>query len=93
VELPAAIALLGSRVRLVLHLGDEAAHARSVRSFFLKALLTLLRARAVATIEERPLSRPEINPLLPAPESAQRAYEESWRAHLALVSAAWTYGT
>ena len=91
VELPTLIATLGSRVRIVVHRGDDVAYARAKKSPFLNALLTLLKRRAARMIEEHPLARPELNPLLPLPEAAQRAYDESWRVHTALVVAACTH--
>lgn len=91
VELPALIATLGSRIRIVVHRGDDVAYARAKKSPLLNALLTLLTRRAARAIEEHPLPRPEVNPLLPLPESAQNAYKESWRVHTALVIAACTH--
>ena len=51
----------------------------SIKKYFYQKLL--LR-RAVGTVTESPLERPEILPFAPRPEAALAAYEQSWNGHL-----------
>lgn len=82
VEVPAAIALLFSSKRTLLHIGDARASARLSQSRLLSFIHTRLRARC-GVIETTPPPKPELLPLDPYPTDAMAKYEEKWNELLA----------
>jgi len=91
VELPMALVSFFRRARVVMHLGDAAAHAHAQQSGVYGAIEKFARSRAAHVIEKTPQTRPEILPLAPYPTQAFAAYEQSWQEHLAELSAAFNH--
>lgn len=91
VELPALIVSFLTDTRIVFHLGDPLARERASGSTHLRGLERGLRRRAASVIEDSPLTRPEIIPFQPRPESGERAYAASWQTHLEEVRASIRY--
>jgi hypothetical protein len=91
VELPAIFVALTSKTPLVIGIADPAAHEHASKSLPLHMLERIARTHARTTIEEMPLPRPEINPLMPAPSDELAAYEQSWAEHIALLEGAFNH--
>lgn len=90
VELPLVFAATLTRTPYILHLGDPTAEARSVRG--LSGFIDRTARRYARTVlKDLPLTRPEILPLDPRPESELQAYTASWDTHLAVVNAVLTH--
>ena len=78
VELP--VALSSFRGKIILHLGDPAAHAYAQKKFLRGLIEGRVAKRARSVISDSPLIKPEILPFAPAPDMAP--YEASWSEHL-----------
>lgn len=81
VEVPALVALSFSRAKTVLHLGDDRANIRAVRSRGLLFVQKRLRIRCT-TIDMIPLPKPEILPFEAFPSEEMTAYERSWETFM-----------
>lgn len=81
-ELPVLLWSLFSRKPLLFHISDEASLKRAQHNTLFKHIETRLRKRALSTIEETPLPRPNITPFEKEPDTKLRAYEASWAQHL-----------
>lgn len=85
VELPVGLLALLIRLRLVVHLGDQPAHKRAAR------LEQFMTSRALSTVSDIPLPRPEILPFTGYPEEGFRAYEASWQKHVMMLTNLFTH--
>ncbi len=85
VELPVGLLARLTRLKLLVHLGDQPAHARASR------LEQFMTSRALSVVSDSPLPRPEILPFTPYPEEALRAYESSWQTHLIMLTRIFTH--
>ncbi len=85
VELPVGLLTRITRLKLVVHLGDQLAHTRAAR------LEQFMTSRASSVVSDIPLSRPEILPFTAYPEEAFRAHEASWQTHVAMLTNLFTH--
>lgn len=85
VELPAALVLTFLRKKLVVHIGDRAAHEYAQKKFWRRALESWTFGKAEKIITESPLPRPEILPLEERPDTALAQWEQSWTEHIAIL--------
>lgn len=86
VELPVGLLTLMPHPRLVVHMGDTDAFARTEISLPHGQLLKGMTRRAVHVETSSPLVRPEILPFKERPVSELTAYETSWEHHLSLIA-------
>ena len=91
VELPAPLVSFIFGRKLILHRGDQAAHARAKNHPVLGLIERLAGTRAQTVITDIPLARPEILPFGPRPEEDLRAFERSWQEHLKQLEAIFTH--
>jgi hypothetical protein len=84
-ELPAILARLSLKTPLVIGIADPAARAHSAKSLPLRLIERIAMRHAHAIIEDMPLARPEINPLLPHPTAELGEYEASWEEHVRML--------
>jgi hypothetical protein len=82
VELPAS--LIGKR--LILHMGDAAAHEHANQNLVRHVIERIAAAHAAHIVRDIPLPRPEILPLEEFPQKAMDAYELSWDDHVRSLS-------
>lgn len=85
VELPVLFLRIATGAKIIMHLGDEAAHkwskTKKVRGYI--EYLSFKAAKKV--LAESPLEKPEILPFEPFPTMTLKTYEESWTQHLAVL--------
>lgn len=82
VELP--VSLVGKR--LVLHMGDAAAHEHANKSLIRHVIERIAATHAAHVVRDLPLPRPELLPLEAFPQEAMDAYEASWDGHLRILA-------
>jgi hypothetical protein len=82
VELP--VSLVGKR--LILHMGDAAAHEHANKSLIRHVIERIAATHAAHVVRDLPLPRPEVLPLEAFPQEAMDAYEQSWGAHLNILA-------
>lgn len=83
VELPLVVASFMSRTPILLHLGDQRAHAKAAQSAALKNIEKAALSSAKKIVTDSPLERPEILPFTQYPINEFAAYDASWQKHLA----------
>ena len=93
VELPVALVTLFLRRPLLVHIGDQGAHARASSNVLLRAVERLAHMSAHTVLTEGPLPRPEILPFAPEPRAALDAYEVSWEKYLEQLEHIFTHGS
>lgn len=81
VEFPLLVASFFTKAKILLHVGDRAAHDYASRHFLRRWIERAAFSLGEKIIEEIPLPRPEINPLKPYPDTAFKEYERSWEKH------------
>lgn len=86
VEVPAILVSLTGKTPLIFHLGDIAAHTVAEQNLGRHVIERIARAHARATVDDRPMARPEILPFESEPAAEQKLWEESWQRHLVLLT-------
>lgn len=92
VELPAGVLARITSVRLIMHLGDVAAHERAQVSSLLGRIERFAQKHAQAVLSDIPKPAPEILPFGDPDLASFKEYEASWNTHLAKVEAVLSHG-
>ncbi len=92
VELPAGLVTFFVRCRLIIRIGDTAAHDRAAAHPLFRHIEHFAFKRARKIITDTPAPRPEILPFEPAPTAAQTGYQASWEKHVGDLLKVFQYG-
>lgn len=85
VELPAFIVSFMTRARLIIRIGDEAAHRRAQAHPLLRRVESSVLQRSKDVVIDSPKPRPEILPFTERPTAGLEAFEQSWDEHVSVL--------
>ncbi len=91
VELPLVVVSFLTRKPILMHLGDQRAHAKAAGSVALKNIEKAALVSAKKVVTDSPLERPEILPFADYPINEFAAYEASWIRHTEMLEDLFIY--